>query len=263
MDVLESGVQICVPYTKPFMGAFVDSLLYTWKPKPLYWKRLYGQGVDVARNSLIKNFLDSPDKPRFLMFIDNDATWDGEAIKRLMEHDLPMVCGCMYTRSLPPTPTMGRYVGPTKEGKEIYAFSDVVRGILAKAEACGIDEKCSTNALCLPQDPTDLVERDGVGLHFTMIRRDVLETVKPPWCIMGGETGAGEDLYLSKKVRDAGFPIYTDLSIHTGHLVGEDKDFGLVELLAWVKYVDQSFGVVDDHSRWEVEVKHDIEQVSA
>jgi len=235
------------------MGAFVDSLLYSWKPAPIYFNRLYGMGVDVARNHLIQNFIDNPEKPRFLLFIDNDAVWSGEAIKRLMLHDLPVVSACMYTRSLPPTPTMGRYLGPTKEGKHIYAFADIAKLIIEKAKKYGIDESASSNAMCLPQEKDDLVPRDGVGLHFTMIRRDVLEDISKPWCVMEGNNGAGEDFYLSQKIRKAGYPIYTDISIHTGHLIGEDKDFGLVELMAWIKYVQQDY-IVDDQSRWIVEV---------
>jgi len=188
-----------------------------------------------------------------MLFIDNDATWPSEAIVRMMEHDLPMVSACMYTRSLPPTPTMGRYLGPTSHGKHIYAFADIARLIIEKAKRHNVGEDYHTNAILLPQEKDDLVERDGVGLHFTMIRRDVLETIDPPWCLTGGPSGAGEDFYLCKKVRDAGFPIYTDISIHTGHIIGEERDFGLVELMAFLKYVDESY-IMDDHSRWEVEV---------
>jgi hypothetical protein len=74
----------------------------------------------------------------------------------------------------------------------------------------------------------------------------VLETVKPPYFRIQGNTGAGEDFYFCEKVMQAGFQIYVDFSVHTGHCMGEENDVGLRELLTFAKYVDVDKVFTDD-----------------
>lgn len=246
------SVYLAVPYTRPFFGSFIDSLLYCEKPDLFMWKRLPYMGVDVARSALTKWFLLEERQPKYLMFIDNDATWHPQAITRLMSHDLPMVCGGMYTRDLPPSPTWGKYVGTTKDGKEIYRYGESARRAIQKMRNNGITS-LEGNAVCLEQTPHDLWEIDGCGMHFTMIRRDVIEALKEPYFLDENGTGAGEDFYFCRKVKEAGFPIYVDESIHTGHSVGEGKDFGIRELLDYTKDVtNPELEMVDDLGVYEI-----------
>ena len=70
-----------------------------------------------------------------------------------------------------------------------------------------------------------------------MVRRDVLKTIDLPW-FRCSTPGAGEDFYFCRKVKEAGFPIHADLSVHTGHIAGPGFDFGLRELLAFYKFTD-------------------------
>jgi len=247
-----SSVYIAVPYTRPFFGAFIDSLLHCEKPDTFMWKRLPFMGVDVARNALTKWFLLEELRPEFLLFIDNDATWHPQAITRLLSHNLPVVCGGMYTRDLPPSPTWGKFVGTTKAGKRIYRYGESARRVVQRMRSLDLREP-EGNAICLEQTPDDLWEIDGCGMHFTMIRRDVIEALTEPYFLDENGTGAGEDFYFCRKVREAGFPIYVDESIHTGHIVGEGKTFGIRELMAYSNHVtDLDLDLVDDMGEYEV-----------
>ena len=110
------------------------------------------------------------------------------------------------------------------------------------------------NAVCLDQTKQDLWEIDGCGMHFTMIRRDVVEAIKHPLFLDKGTTGAGEDFYFCRKVREAGFPIYIDESIHTGHSIGEQKTFGIRELLEYSKHVnDLDLDMADTMGHYEMQ----------
>lgn len=231
-----ASVFLAVPYTRPHYGGFVESLLFTEMPEQVVFRQLWGVALDAARNYLIDCFLQDQSQPEFLLFLDNDASFPPGAILRLMGHNLPVVCGCMYTTSLPPKPTMGIYQGLASNGKHYYKFAEVVRQIVGYArEVC--EEIPKDNALMFEQ--ARLMEVDGCGMHFTLIRRDVAQALRPPYfASLEYEGGGGEDFFFCRAVREAGFQIYADLSIHTGHIVGEREgaNFGLRELLTIAKH---------------------------
>lgn len=237
---------IAVPHTRAFEGMFVDSLVQS--QVDAYWfKRLEGHAVDMARNFLVENFLATD--AEYLAFIDSDATWAPEALARLMGHGLPMVTGCIYKRGLPPVPTFGQYMGRNGDGDHTYNFGWSIEKILETVAAHGITDE-TKNAICLPPALNDVQEIGGCGLHFCMIRRDVVEAVEKPWFEKVDVTGAGEDFYFCRKVKAAGFPIYADFSVHTGHIVGPGFDYGVRELLQFTRmYGDEYWDVgrVGDH----------------
>lgn len=196
---------------------------------------LYGYSLDAARNALFDGFLKSG--LDYMLFVDNDAAFRPEAVERLAQHNLPVVCGCMYTRGLPPRPTIGHYVGQTRDGTHIYRYAEVVKRILSLADKHGVTADNAENDMLFPQTGGDLLEVDGCGMHFTLIRRDVAEALRPPYFIFVGSTTAGEDYYFCRKVKEAGFPIYLDLSVQTGHIDSEDRDYGIKELLYLTQYI--------------------------
>jgi GT2 family glycosyltransferase len=231
-----TGVYLGVPFTKPFEAEFIDSLLFTKTPGEMIWGRLGYLAVDVARQAICQKFLEHPSKPEWLLFVDNDAVWHAGSVLRLISRDLPIVTAGIYKRKLPPYPTIGKYVGKNNVGERVFSFADTTQAILKYAAKRGIGEG-TLNALCL-EDPTDddLMEVDGCGMHFCLIRRDVLQAMSPPY-FRTNSGGAGEDFYFCSRAKDAGFPIYFDMSVHTGHLIGPQADVGIRELIAFSKYV--------------------------
>jgi cellulose synthase/poly-beta-1,6-N-acetylglucosamine synthase-like glycosyltransferase len=219
------------------------------------WDRLPNAAIDLARNVLALNFLNDPEKSEYLLFIDNDCTWHADAIMRLVNFNLPVVCAMMFTREIPPTPTPGKLLGQTKSGKFIYDWGMTARKVIEVARAHSLDHKnVKDNAVVLNDWETDkyLWEIDGCGMHFTLIRRDVIEAVGEPWFVMSRRYGAGEDYHFCQRVKEKGFPIYVDLGNYTGHSTGEENDVGLRELLGWCRYENPE-DIKTETGTWEVE----------
>lgn len=240
---------VATPYSRSHCGPYVRSLLFMDKPAELQYLDLWGFALDVARNHLVQAFLASG--LDYLLFVDNDAVWHAGAVLRLMEHNLPMVCGCMYTTSVPPKPTMGRYAGKGSNGLHYYRFGAVAQAIVDAAREEYGESLPAENGLLFKQPK--LLDVDGCGMHFTLIRRDVLTALPGPWFAFCGDATGGEDFYFCRRVREAGFPIYADLSVQTGHATGErdGADFGLRELMTCARYLPVE-NLVDESQNWEV-----------
>lgn len=237
-----TSIMVATPHTRPFDEQYVASLLYMQKPEMMFWSPLAGQAVDHARNILAGRFLKQPEEPEFLLFADSDATWHPEAVMRMASYNLPMVTGCIYRRGLPPNPTFGINAGVNEGGHHVYSFGWAIKQILevAEKENLGLD---APNECILGQPGEYVKEIDGCGMHFCMVRRDVLvklaEMLARPYvpffqCTAGH--AAGEDFDFCRKVQAAGFKIYADFGIHTGHVIGPGIEVGVRELLAFYKY---------------------------
>jgi GT2 family glycosyltransferase len=127
-------------------------------------------------------------------------------------------------------PTIGPSASTNASGDSMYNFGKTIEAILERMKKSGLSDEEVTNNLVLPKDDSDLFKIDGCGMHFVMIRRDVLEAIDPPW-FQYTVAGAGEDFAFCRKVRAAGFDIYADLSVYSGHIVGDGLNFGLRQFL--------------------------------
>ena len=223
-----TSIFVGLPYTRPDVRAFTKSLAkFTSSTRlDVVVEDVYGLPVDEARNDLVDRCKEY--KTDYLAFIDNDAAWAVGAIDRLVSHDKPVICGGMYTRTVPPRPTIGRYMGKDPTGRVRYHYHSYVVDIIEYCQTRGITS-VDDNAVMF--DEPDVREYDAFGMHFAIIRRDVLEAIKPPLFIMQGKTGAGEDFYFCQKAREAGFKLYTDLSVQSAHYAGEEDSFGIRDLL--------------------------------
>ena len=253
------SVFLAVPYSRPHYGMFVESLLLAdFGGLDVHFRQVYGYPVDYARNYLVQCFL--ADGADYLLFVDNDCSFDPGAVKRLVSRHVPMIGGCMYTREFIPRPTAGIFAGRGQDGKLFYKYAGVARRILerARSEGKGPDK----NAWLFPERgaEADLVEVDGMGMHMTLIRRDVVEAVTAAltpgpspddgrgggWFRMLGETGAGEDFYFCDLVKKAGFKMWLDLTVQTGHCTGEEHDAGLVQLMIMTQGVENLEAAITD-----------------
>jgi len=233
------SILVATPYSKPIHGGMIDSLFYSQTEVKKTWQRLPGFAVDEGREKLAQMAIDGGYKK--LLFADSDAGWDENAMQRLYERDLPIVCGSMYTAELPPKPTMAHFQGIADDGLYLYNSADVMEMISKYIRVHGIKEDVP-NRITFDQQPDDIVEIDGCGMHFTMIDVEVLKAISPPRFVMGGKTGAGEDFYFCIKAQEAGFKIYWDKSVHTEHILTErDQGVGLREFLIF----DQIFSAYD------------------
>lgn len=246
-----------LPYSRPDVRAFTHSLVNftaTTRCEFLFLHDIWGESIDTARDLNVRKFLNGVTEDNikcdYLMFVDNDAGWKVGSIDRLIEADKDIICGGMYTRELPPRPTIGKYMGRTPKGKDRYDYTVYADDVLTYV----MDELKLKDLLDNEQlfDKPKLKQYDACGMHFTLIKRKVLETIPPPWFMRSEATGAGEDFYFCKKAKDHGFEIWSDLSVQTGHWAGEHNSFGLRELLKIVNMVQS--GVIKDISgEWEVD----------
>jgi hypothetical protein len=230
---------IGTPATRLPEWAHVASLMFTQKPEPgeglFYWDVVPGQAIDIGRTKVALKYMACPGKPEFLLMADSDAGWDPATPLRLMSRNLPIVTGMIFKRGLPPVPTCGQFCGKTVTDDYMYDFGPTIKAILKRTD--GLVGEDTQNCLTLPEREDDLMEVDGAGCHFMMVRRDVWEKIKQPW--FTAVNNGGEDFRFCRKVKEAGFKIYADLSVYTSHIVGESIDFGLREFLAFYKYTDK------------------------
>lgn len=220
---------VATPITRDYPPLHVASLMFMHKPEGgMIWDYLPNAPIDVARNILAER---AKKQTPYILFADSDATWHFEAIMRLMERDLPVVTGCIYRRAIPPVPTFGTYKGIDKDDHHLYDFGYAIEAILEHTEKMGVTNE-SENELCLDKTDKDLLPIDGTGLHFILIKTEVFEQLEPPY-FRCTSPGAGEDFYFCRKLKEAGIPIYADLSVHSGHIVGVGMVFGIKEFLTF------------------------------
>jgi hypothetical protein len=125
-----------------------------------------------------------------LLFIDSDMKFPPWALRRLLSHDLPVVAANCTRRTFP------------------------VQGTAMDFDGKDIDSRGRKGVEAVRQ----------VGGAFMLVRRDVLEKLKPPmfqmeWIPeMGGY--CGEDIYFCQLVQAAGFDVMVDheLSMYIGHI---------------------------------------------
>jgi hypothetical protein len=148
---------------------------------------------------LIKSKFDS------LLFIDSDASFPIDTLERLRTlpegQEFDILQAFYVTRSFPMTP--------------LWLIWD--------------DEKKFWIRKEIRTETTEEVQ--GVGFHFTLIRREVLETLARPWFIYPPDEGSTEDVPFCTRAREAGFRIGATSKVKTRHW-GEYP-------FSWQEYQDQ------------------------
>ena len=138
--------------------------------------------VDLTRNRIVEEFLRG--QAQWLFWLDDDCVPPAGAVARLIGHGKDIVGA--------PAPTMF--------GMEwlLCAFE---RGENGKYRAINDLES------------RGLARVEAVGCQGMLIRRRVLEAVKPPWfrrLIKGGKVVKSEDFFFCEKAAAAGFEVWAD-----------------------------------------------------
>jgi hypothetical protein len=143
-----------------------------------------GARIDHARNEVVKRFIAS-DCDR-LLFVDSDMVFGPSHMRRILEHDRPIVAGLYFIGSQYKChPTI---LQPTADGERVKEWK---RG--------------------------ELVEADSTGCGFLLVKREVFATLRGPSWFKWTDT-LGEDVYFCHLARKAGFPVVVDTSIQLGHV---------------------------------------------
>lgn len=184
-------VLICIPYT----GYVAPQAAYSLIPMACH-ARNKGVSVDMlpiglslvytAREEAAKTFLQGAYDS--LLFVDSDMVVPVDLLTKLIEHDKDIVSALAFKR----TP-----------GYEPCIF-----------KVCN-----ELDAQFYLDYPKGLTEIEGVGMACTLIKRKVFETVPQPWFFP--HKTLGEDLSFCVRARAAGFKIYCDTTLISGHVTQE------------------------------------------
>ncbi len=194
-----------------------------------------GYAADEAAREIFREFLKTDSTHLFLL--DGDATVAPKTLTRLMSRNLPVVSALVFTKSIPPTPTIwrgasgiaGQFVTWRTRVDDVVKFfeSDGVGAQVRKA----FSENNTQSALVLDDRPNALSRTDNVGFHCTLIRRDVIETIGEPFC-EGTPQGVHEDFDFSARAICAGFDLYVDKTVISGHI--STRALGVMDFWAWM-----------------------------
>ncbi len=166
---------------------------------------------ELARNSGIMDFLRNHPKKTHIYFQDDDSPPKNPyAIEHLLSLNKPVVCGV--------TP-IKREEGDKKHFQLLWSPIVTAKGHTEaepKLDNIGIDE--------MPHRPFVCYRTGGTAL---LVRRDVLEKLKPPYQKttyndMVTDVKLSEDIYFCDKIRAAGFEIWADPGTVCHHYHTED-----------------------------------------
>lgn len=227
---MTASIAVGIPHIGAFSGKFLDSIVGLEAPEGGYHLiRVTDLPVDMARNELVKRFLESPEL-QYLLMLDRDMVFHPQSLLRLLYRlhpevrlgvpfgeQIDMVGALAFTRSMPPVPTVFRGVAKVGEGGHEYLRIQVEETYdwLAKYPAA---RECPAVLPGIP--PDSLVRADATGCAFVLIPRYVFEAVPYPWFERDG-LKRGEDLDFFQKTRHAGFRLCVDRSVTVGHEWGD------------------------------------------
>ena len=180
-----------------YIGIPAISWMYTKTVESLIWTigELKGFAFQVEpgpssiahkRNLIVQSFLQHPNAPEYLVFLDSDMVFPKGMIPRLLGHHKDIV-GVLYPQRLPPFKVIGG-VG-------------------------NISEWTSQNP------GNGLQPVDVLGAGVLIVRRKVLAAIPRPWFSSELTPGSdSEDVYFCAKARDHGFDLWCDTDLEVGHM---------------------------------------------
>lgn len=216
-------------HVAPLPGRFVDSLVGLRKPEEGFvYLRVGGMPVDMARNELVRKFLES--EAEWLLQVDSDMVFAAESLNRLAKRGVDLVGALCFTRYVPPLPAIFRGVTRVREdGREFLWIrcQETVEWLEAHPEAL---EECPVVLDPAPEDA--MVRADATGAAFLLAHRRVFEAVGEPWFVRD-DLKRGEDFYFFERVRAAGIELWIDRSVIVGHLWGDERWIGPEDFVAY------------------------------
>jgi len=183
---------ICVP-TSHFakQAVFYDHFYIMDKPVDTVTVSPHGQSPAAGRNMAIKLALDND--ATHVLFIDDDTIVPKDLFTKLVAHDVDMVSGVYCMRNSPHKPIL-------------------------------FDE-ANDKGHCLHYNVEDgkgegLVEIVAAGLGACLIKTEVFKRMEPPWITLGELDPENwcDDISFFKRARAAGFKLFADLSVRSGHM---------------------------------------------
>jgi hypothetical protein len=147
-----------------------------------------GSDRAISRNRIAERSLERGSE--WVWFVDDDHTFHGDILGRLLAHEQPVVGALYLQRTTPFLP-------------------------IAMAERDDNGEWWPLDLDACPEH--GLVQVEGLGTGGLLVRAEVFHDLEPPWFVH--TTKQSEDLYFCTRVRDElDLPIYVDMDARLGHL---------------------------------------------
>lgn len=184
-------VAICMPYYRQFEGVTVLSLMDMSARSAdakiaMLPVGVSGCYIEDNRNGAIKHALGTGIPFEWVLWVDSDVTFPGDALIRLLNHNKDIV-GANYRTRTPPYPTAGHYADGTR-------------------------------ATALAEGGLHLMKHLPTGLLLT--RFDIYKKLPEPW-FEASLRGPRDDVYFCHRARAHGYEIWCDHDLsrevtHTG-----------------------------------------------
>lgn len=208
--------KVTIGFIHPLMvhASFMQSILkVTHRERCEVLNVMCGANVSKGRNALVEHFLKTDGD--YLLMLDSDMVFRYDCVKRLVEHELPIVSGM--------------YMQPNPDGT---TFPCMYRHTTGTDRSMGMFTTVGGDF-----DADELIRVDAVGAGFMMVRRDVFEVVNEkiahneaaPWFQeeQRGASLCGEDFVFCMRAAECGYNIIVDTSVQAGHIkammLGEAK----------------------------------------
>lgn len=162
-----------------------------------------GPLLSRARNNLLRYFLDETDDEYFLS-VDTDIIFYPSDLLALLAADKP-ICGSIYLTL-------------DEQEEKVCAHLDEVSGDAGTYKDVSLERLVSPEGT--PEPPFEI---SGLGMGFTLIKREVIQELSPikalwPFAESDEEHGYGEDLTFCLRAKDKGFSSWIIPQTKVGHI---------------------------------------------
>ena len=205
------SIMIATPmYGGMCTGHYVSGLLGTLNKMrqvnvPVYWAQMMNESlITRARNELARLFLEKG--MDYLMFIDADISFDGQAVATLMAADRD-ICVGIYPKKEVDWKQIKKAVKSGKEDIENYGGAFVMNMVGDKQES----------------DSDGVIEVRHGGTGFMLIKRRVFEDLMPH--VPTYRTSSFKDPETGEYVKPLTHEFFATSIDHTGALLSEDYHF--------------------------------------
>lgn len=197
------NVCICVPMRNRYVhNKFVASLMTLLKPGVGQFIDCIGGVIHESRNLLVEKALELD--ATHILFIDDDMVFPPEALIKLLENDVDIVCGLAFRKVAPYDPVIFKLYENIDGTIDILAIEKIRQGLIAV---------------------------DAIGSAFVLIKRRVFEKMEKPWYKWGDTSfgiytksgGLGEDISFSLHAKRQGFNVHCDTNLIITHIGLEEE----------------------------------------
>ena len=192
-------VLIAVPCHRQVFTDTMTCVVNIMQSKAYRSRVMFHQGglIHRARNTVAEYFLNHEEKPDYLLFVDDDMVFQGNALEQLLADHKDIVTGNAFTRKFPVRPVVGHF-----------------------------DEERLGRVNTLVEYQKDTLQPvDSCGMAFTLISRRAMEQVvavnKHPFNFVYFPETDGElpeDSAFCWWAKKAGLQVWLDSRVQIGHI---------------------------------------------